>query len=309
MSMNEVSPYGQHQSVLLNECIQYLTEKIPLNQDSLFADLTFGRGGHSYKILETLPRASLIGFDQDPDAIKFAQEQIEAKKLNDRLTLIHKNFVHFSETCKDKKFDGILLDLGVSSHQFDSQSRGFSFKYEADLDMRMNYQDSSILPAKELLNSLSEDELEEIIREYGEERYSKRIARKIVTERVNKPFSTTTDLENLVFHIYPPKERHSKLHPATRTFQAFRIAVNRELTVIKEIIPTLVPMLNSGGRILIISFHSLEDRIVKWEFRRLKDEFPDQVQILTKRPILPTSEEISHNSRSRSAKLRILEHL
>ncbi len=280
-----------------------------MRAESLFADLTFGRGGHSYKILESLPKSKLVGFDQDPDAIKFAQTEISERGFENRLMLVHKNFVHFAETCAGKKFDGILLDLGVSSHQFDSPQRGFSFKYEADLDMRMNYQDDSILKASDLLNTLDEDELTEIISEYGEERYAKRIARKIITDRVEKPFSKTTDLENLVFHVYPPKERHGKLHPATRTFQAFRIAVNRELGVIKDIIPTLVPMLNPGGRILIISFHSLEDRIVKWEFRRLKDELPDQVQILTKRPILPTSEEISHNSRSRSAKLRILEHL
>jgi 16S rRNA (cytosine1402-N4)-methyltransferase len=199
------------------------------------------------------------------------------------------------------------MDLGVSSHQFDKMERGFSFRADAPLDMRMNHGDNSKPTAADLLNTLSEKEIADLLFTYGEERLSRRIAAKICELRLTKKIETTSELEDICFHAYPAKDRHQKTHPATRSFQALRIAVNDELRVLENTIPKLLPYLSEGGVLAIISFHSLEDRIVKHTFKEIleKQDFP--VTILTKKPLTATEEELSINSRSRSAKLRILQ--
>jgi 16S rRNA (cytosine1402-N4)-methyltransferase len=220
------------------------------------------------------------------------------------------NFVKFPEWCAQNqmqgKFAGILMDLGVSSHQFDKMERGFSFRADAPLDMRMNYGDSDTPTAADLLNTLSEKEIADILFTYGEERLSRRIASKICEFRATKKIETTGEIEDIIFHCYPPKDRHGKTHPATRSFQALRIAVNDELRVLEDTLPKLLPYIAEGGVLAVISFHSLEDRIVKHTFKEMmeKPDFP--VTILTKKPLTATDEELFNNSRSRSAKLRLL---
>jgi len=296
-----------HFSVLKDECLNFMTENALDN--SYFADLTFGGGGHSFALIDLNESYKLIATDQDPDALNNGRKLIEEKKLSERVKLISSNFSKFPKLMKKNyseiKFQGILMDLGVSSHQFDIPERGFSFKYDAPLDMRMNFEDDSIETAADICNTRSSEELEDIFKTYGEERFSRRIAEKIVEER---PINTTKDLEDIVFHCYPKKLRFGKTHPATRCFQALRIAVNEELGVLTEVLPQLVELLETGGRLCVISFHSLEDRIVKRTFKELaKSEL--HLRILTKRPITPSENEIAANSRSRSAKLRIIERI
>lgn len=296
-----------HFSVLKDECLSFLTENATL--DSYFADLTFGGGGHSFALLDLVKTYKLISVDQDPDALKNGAKLIEEKNLQKRIELISSNFSKFpslmSEKYPEVRFQGILMDLGVSSHQFDIPERGFSFKYDAPLDMRMNYEDDTLETAADICNTKTVEELEEIFKTYGEERYSKRIAEKIVEER---PIKTTKDLENIIFHCYPKKMRFGKIHPATRCFQALRIAVNEELGVLSEVLPQLTELLKTGGRLCVISFHSLEDRIVKRAFKELAKE-NESLKIVTKRPITPGENEIAANSRSRSAKLRVIERI
>lgn len=205
------------------------------------------------------------------------------------------------------KLAGILMDLGVSSHQFDKMERGFSFRADAPLDMRMNYGDPNTPTAADLLNSLSEKEIADLIFQYGEDRLSRKIAARICEQREKKKIETTGEIENICFHAYPPNQRHGGIHPATRTFQALRIAVNDELRVLENTLPKLLPYLAQGGVLAVISFHSLEDRIVKHTFKEIveKEDFP--ATILTKKPLTATEEELSENSRSRSAKLRLLQ--
>jgi 16S rRNA (cytosine1402-N4)-methyltransferase len=223
------------------------------------------------------------------------------------------NFREFPDWCEKNhmhgKFAGILMDLGVSSHQFDKMERGFSFRADAPLDMRMNYGDPTIPTAADLLNTLSEKEIADIIFNYGEERLSRKIANRIVELRQKEKIATTGQIEDICFHSYPPKDRHGKIHPATRTFQALRIAVNEELHVLENTLPKLLPFLAEGGVLAVISFHSLEDRIVKHTFKEIveKKDFP--AIILTKKPLTATEEELLQNSRSRSAKLRLLQRV
>ncbi len=205
------------------------------------------------------------------------------------------------------RFAGILMDLGVSSHQFDKMERGFSFRADAPLDMRMNYMDPATPTAADLLNTLREDEIADIIFKYGEERLSRRIASKIVELRQKEKIATTGQIEDICFHAYPVKDRHRGIHPATRTFQALRIAVNSELTVLENTLPNLLPYLAEGGVLAVISFHSLEDRIVKHTFKEIVEKNIFPATILTKKPLTATDEELSQNSRSRSAKLRLLQ--
>ncbi len=313
--------YGAHVSVLLKESLDYLTENIPEQKATpvYFADLTFGQGGHSFALANTLGNAKLICFDQDPQAYKNGMARIQNSNLENRITLHHANFKRFKEIIEKNHpeiiktaggFAGILVDLGVSSHQFDSGERGFSFRFEGPLDMRMNSDDSDenndFQTAYEIIQNESAEYLEKIFREYGEEKFARRIAQKICEERENKELKTTTDLENIIFHCYPSTMRHGKIHPATRVFQALRIAVNRELEIIEEIIPTLVKMLAPQGRLAIISFHSLEDRIVKHSMRNL-EKSEGIGRVLTKKPITPSEEEILKNYRARSAKMRVIE--
>jgi 16S rRNA (cytosine1402-N4)-methyltransferase len=306
--------YSKHETVFREECVSFLTEKGPFAKDSLFADLTFGGGGHSKALLEVNESYRILAFDQDPEAIENGKEIISKLQNPDRMRLIHGNFQQFPKVYKSLVKDfkqglqGIVMDLGVSSHHFDKPERGFSFRFDAPLDMRMNPQDEETLKASDVLNTFSKEDLEEIFRDYGEERFSSRIAEAIIEKRSKNPFLRTKDLEDVAFHCYPKKMRFKGVHPSTRCFQALRIFVNRELDVLRETVPQLVPLLNVGGRIAIISFHSLEDRIVKHQFKELaKSEIP--CKILTKRPLVPSEKEIKNNSRSRSAKLRVLERI
>ena len=306
--------YTKHETVLKKECVDYLTEGAPFDQKVLFADLTFGGGGHSKALLDSDISCHVLAFDQDPDAVRNGREIIKDLDDPSRIELVHGNFREFPKFYEERisssgvKLKGILMDLGVSGHHFDKAERGFSFRLDGPLDMRMNANDDNVPLAKEILNEYPKEDLEKIFREYGEERFSSRIADSIVSTRGSKPFLRTKDLEEVIFHCYPKKLRFKGAHPATRCFQALRIFINRELDVLRETLPKLMPLLSSGGRIAIISFHSLEDRIVKLGFKELaKGDIP--CKILTKKPLLPSEEEIKNNLRSRSAKLRVIEKI
>lgn len=302
--------YGSHYSVLKNEVVSSLTEPFE-NGPALFADLTLGGAGHTKEILAKSEKFHVVGFDQDLEAIN------NASSVGERLTRVHTNFenahTYFENEGKEllEKFgglSGVLMDLGISSHHLDSAERGFSFRGDGPLDMRMDQENNEISTAADLLADLSEKELERIFREYGEESLSKKIASIIVSKRKVEPILRTKQLEEILFLAYPPHWRHGRTHPATRVFQALRIAVNNELGILSDTIDQLALLLKPKARMAIITFHSLEDRIVKHKLRELERE-KGLVTVLTKKPILPTEEEISENSRSRSAKLRIIEKL
>ncbi|MBC7715150.1 MAG: 16S rRNA (cytosine(1402)-N(4))-methyltransferase RsmH [Rhizobacter sp.] len=309
--------YTGHYSVLKKECIDTLTENASSEVKSYYADLTFGGGGHSFEFLYRNPLFNVRSTDQDPDALKNGNNRIQTETMGERIKLINTNFVHFPEIIREHSpevfaaggFQGILLDLGVSSHHFDEATRGFSFRFDGPLDMRMNHESDEFMTAAEIVNTYDEKDLKRIFEEYGEEKNARKIAMKIVEERKVKPIETTKELENIVFHCYPKEHRYGKTNPSTRVFQALRLEVNRELEVLSNTINQLIPLLKIGGRIAIISFHSLEDRIVKNVFRDASAMTDFPVHVLTKKPILPSDEEISNNSRSRSAKLRILERI
>ncbi|MGZ3787468.1 MAG: 16S rRNA (cytosine(1402)-N(4))-methyltransferase RsmH [Bacteriovorax sp.] len=310
--------YTSHYTVLKKECIDHLTENAVEGEVAYFADLTFGGGGHSFEFLYRNPLFQVRSTDQDPDALKNGEKRIHDEAMEERIKLFNTNFVHFPEIARSEcpevfknagGFQGILLDLGVSSHHFDEAGRGFSFRFEGPLDMRMNYESNDFLTAEEIVNNYREEKLVKIFTEYGEEKYARKIAAKICEERKSKPIATTKDLENIIFHCYPREQRHGKTNPSTRVFQALRLEVNQELEVLTDTITQLIPLLKMGGRLAIISFHSLEDRIVKNLFKEASESVDLPVQILTKKPIVPSEEEILNNSRSRSAKLRILERV
>jgi 16S rRNA (cytosine1402-N4)-methyltransferase len=307
--------YTKHFSVLKKECVDLLTENAVPGEMAYFADLTFGGGGHSFEFLYRDQHFQVRSTDQDPDALKNGELRISEEKMNERIKLFNTNFVRFPdlaikecpEVFKAGGFQGILLDLGVSSHHFDEAGRGFSFRFEGPLDMRMNHYSEDFLTAEEIVNTYPEAKLMKIFSEYGEEKFSKKIAVKICEERKIKPIATTKELENIIFHCYPKEQRYGKTNPSTRVFQALRLEVNRELEVLSETITHLIPLLKMGGRLAIISFHSLEDRIVKNLFKEASESTELPINILTKKPIVPSEEEILTNSRSRSAKLRVLE--
>lgn len=305
-----MTEYKTHYSVLKSECIDYLTN-VKSDHSLQIADFTFGAGGHTLEFCSKVNVGHVFAFDQDIEAIQNGRSLIEKNDLLSRVTLIHSNFEFFEgHLSEGVELDGILIDLGVSSHQFDSGERGFSFRYDAPLDMRMNIEDSNTQSAADLLRVLSQEELEEIFWEYGEDKYSKRIAKKIVDMRnEGKLINTTLELEDVIFHCYPKADRFTGKSPSTKIFQALRIAVNDELGVLERVIAKAIKKLRIGGRLAIISFHSLEDRIVKNIFKDFEKEIEYPCRILTKKPILPTSSEILENSRSRSAKLRVLERV
>ncbi len=303
-----------HRSVLLTEVIQFLDIK----EDGLYVDATLGLGGHANEILSAGNRIRLIGIDQDLDAISHARKRMD--RFGSRVEIFHRSFSEISAVLKQSKIDsvdGIIADLGVSSIQFDSPGRGFSFRFDAPLDMRMNA-DSDDETAAELLKRLSQEEIANLIYQYGEEKFSRRIARRIVEKRdQNEPVETTADLTRLVEKAVKRK-RTDKIHPATKTFQALRIAVNRELEILEGFIRDSVDLLKPGGRLAVITFHSLEDRIVKRTLQNLSGKcfcppkFPQcvcgaikTVEILTRKPIVPGKPEQETNPRSRSAKLRV----
>lgn len=312
--------YTEHYSVLKKECMDYLAEfskSDDIPDKSFFADLTFGGGGHTFELLNMNKSFNLRSTDQDPDALANGRERIKNENVSDRIKLIDTNFEKFPTYIKENEadliegengFQGILADLGVSSHHFDEGSRGFSFRFDALLDMRMDYDNDSIPTAADIINDSTPEELIEIFDDYGEEKHAYRIVQKIVEFRQTKKIETTKELEDIIFHAYPKKMRHGKTNPATKCFQALRIVVNRELDVLADVIPQLLPLLKIGGRIAIITFHSLEDRIVKNAFKELENgEIP--CHVLTKKPIIPTKAEILENPRSRSAKLRVIERV
>ena len=292
-----------HISVLTKEVIEYLDPK----PDENFIDATLGNAGHTIAILEKNgPKGKVLGIDQDPEQIKNSKLNIKDAESRNRLIAVCDNFANLKEIAereKIKEVSGIIFDLGMSSWHLEDSGREFSFLKEEPLDMR--YGDSSMLSAEKILNYESCQEIERILREYGEEGFSKRIAEKIIEVRKTKPIKTTYQLVDIIREAVSTGYRHQKIHYATRTFQAMRIAVNGELDSLMKVLPQAVEILKCGGKIVLISFHSLEDRIVKNFFREKARE--NILKIITKKPIVPTVEEIKINNRSRSAKLRVAE--
>lgn len=306
----------EHTSVLLEEVL----DNLAIRPEGIYVDGTLGGGGHSFHILERLTAGGrLIGIDQDTDAIAAASERLS--EFGDAVTIVHDNYEHISEVLRDlgiEKVDGILLDLGVSSYQLDNPERGFTYRTDAPLDMRMDR--SSSLSAKEIVNTYPEEELTRILREYGEERCAARIASNIVKARSKKPLETTGELSAIVRASIPAKMREKGGNPDKRTFQAIRIACNRELDVLRDSLDKMIDLLTPGGRLCVITFHSLEDRIVKNAFKRNENpctcppEFPVCVcgkkskgRVVTRKAIAPTARELEVNRRSASAKLRVFE--
>lgn len=306
-----------HISIMLNEVIKGLDIK----KDGIYIDGTLGGAGHSLEIVKRLETGKLIGIDQDKDALKKAKEVL--LPYHDKVVLVHNNYENIVSVVKElgiDKIDGILLDLGVSSYQLDEGLRGFSHNKDARLDMRMDR--TRDISAWDVINKYSEKDLENIIWRYGEERWAKRIAEFIVCERRTSPINTTLELVDVIKKAIPKKVRMEGHHPAKKTFQAIRIEVNRELEVLENSIKEMVDLLNPGGRLAIITFHSLEDRIVKESFKELfkecicPPELPQcicdktrEIEIITRKPIVPTKQETIENPRSRSAKLRIAKKL
>lgn len=304
----------KHRSVLLDECIEGLNIKA----DGIYVDGTLGGAGHSSEIVKRLSdKGRLIGIDQDEDAIKAASERLQNCG---NVTIIRSNYEKMKEVLAQigiSKVDGILLDLGVSSYQLDTVERGFSYKYDTELDMRMDRRQS--LTAKDIVNEYSEKELFRIIRDYGEDGFAQNIAKHIVKARTQAPINTTYELNEIIKAAIPAKMRNNG-HPSKKTFQAIRIECNRELEVLKNTLDDMIELLNEDGRLAIITFHSLEDRIVKSEFKKKENpctcppSFPvcvcgnvSQGKVITRKPILPSETEMEENSRSKSAKLRIFE--
>lgn len=306
-----MSNYNPHESVLAQECLHSLSPSVTNTKEEFWMiDCTFGGGGHSILFLNTFKNLKIIAIDQDEDAIQNGKSKFEELKLENRVIFLQRNFNEANEEIKkitkDKKVLIILADLGVSSHHFDEAKRGFSYKLNGPLDMRMNQNQK--ITAETLVNELTEGELEKIFSEYGEEPFSKKISKEIVLVRKKTRLETTSQLEEICFRCYPFKLRHRGKHPALRVFQALRIAVNDELNVLSKSLPELFGLLSNEGRLGVISFHSLEDRIVKHTFLNWSKElFSGKCNILTKKPIIPGPEEIIYNPRSRSAKLRVLE--
>ena len=307
-----------HKSVLLNETIEALN----IIPEGIYVDGTLGGAGHSSEICKRLGSGGrLVGIDQDKDAIQASTERL--KDYASRVTIVRDNYENIASVLKGlniEKVDGILLDLGVSSYQLDTDERGFSYQHEAPLDMRMD--DRNPMTAADIVNGYSLQELARVIREYGEDKFAQNIAKHICAEREKAPIETTTQLAEIIKQAIPMKMRVTGGHPAKRTFQAIRIELNRELTVLKESIGTMIDLLNPGGRLCIITFHSLEDRIVKEAFRKAENpctcppDFPVCVcgnvskgKVITRKPILPGEEELADNRRSESAKLRVFERV
>ncbi|MCR5101608.1 MAG: 16S rRNA (cytosine(1402)-N(4))-methyltransferase RsmH [Butyrivibrio sp.] len=308
----------KHYSVLLDEVI----ENLNIKPNGIYVDGTLGGGGHSYHIAEKLTEGGrLIGIDQDEEAIAAATKRLEP--FADRVTIIRDNYENAVKRLSEigvTKVDGILLDLGVSSYQLDNVERGFSYKYDTELDMRMDKRQT--LTAKEIVNNYSEMEIFHIIKDYGEDKFAKNIAKHIVKSREEKPIETTFELNEIIKAAIPAKMREKGGHPSKRTYQAIRIALNRELDVLENSLDGFIDILNPGGRFCVITFHSLEDRITKVNFKRNENpctcppEFPVCVcgktskgKVITRKPILPSEEELEANSRSKSAKLRVFEHI
>lgn len=302
--------YKKHYSVLNKEVIEILCENRDNDERITFADMTFGAGGHTFALAESMKDAVVHSVDQDPDALENGEKNIKELGLESKVILRDMNFESFPkyilENENELKFDGIIADLGVSSHHFDEGDRGFSFRFDAPLDMRMDYGNDEIETAAQIINTYSGEDLANIFFRYGEEKFSKRIARKILEVRETTPIETTKQFEEIVKDCYPMKLRFGRTNPATKCFQALRIKVNKELEVLENLIPSLLPLLKVGGKLAIITFHSLEDRIVKNLFKdALQGE--ELFELHNKKPIVPSHAELEENPRSRSAKLRVIE--
>ncbi|MCR4567334.1 MAG: 16S rRNA (cytosine(1402)-N(4))-methyltransferase RsmH [Pseudobutyrivibrio sp.] len=305
-----------HYSVLLNETI----DNLKIKPDGIYVDGTLGGGGHSYEIASRLTTGHLYGFDQDTDALKAAGERLS--EFTDRVTTIHSNYEFMKERLAElgvTGVDGIMLDLGVSSFQLDEADRGFTYRVEdAPLDMRMDKDNP--MTAADIVNTYAPEDLVKVLYAYGEEKFSKQIVKNIVKEREKAPILTAGQLNKIIAESIPKKAQVGQGHPSKRTYQALRIELNRELTVLEDHIDDMIDLLNPGGRLCIITFHSLEDRITKVAFKRNEDpctcpkDFPVCVcgkkskgKVITRKPILPSDKEIEENSRSKSAKLRVFE--
>lgn len=306
----------KHKSVLLDETI----ESLNIKPNGIYVDGTLGGGGHSYEIAKRLTDGGrLIGIDQDEDAIRAAKERLS--EFADRVTIVRDNYCNMPKVLDElgiSKVDGILLDIGVSSYQLDEAERGFTYKQDAPLDMRMDQRQE--MTAKDIVNGYSEADLYRIIRDYGEDKFAKNIAKHIVQARQIKPVETTFELDEIIKAAIPMKFRATGGHPAKKTFQAIRIELNRELEVLDESIDAMTDLLNDNGRLCIITFHSLEDRIVKTRFRKNENpctcppDFPVCVcgkkpkgKVITRKPIVPDEEELEENKRAKSSKLRVFE--
>ncbi len=308
----------RHKSVLLDETIDNLNIK----PDGIYVDGTLGGGGHSYEIAKRLSdKGRLIGIDQDEDAIRAATERLQ--EFSSRVTIVRNNYCNMNLVLDElgiDKVDGIILDLGVSSYQLDTAERGFTYKVDAPLDMRMDQRQS--LTAKDIINGYSEYDLYRIIRDYGEDKFAKNIAKHIVMARQSEEITTTFQLNEIIKAAIPMKCRAVGGHPSKKTYQAIRIELNHELDVLENSIDMMIDRLNSKGRICIITFHSLEDRIVKTRFKNNENpctcppDFPVCVcgkvskgKVITRKPILPSEEELNENKRSKSSKLRVFEKI
>ena len=306
----------EHVSVLLHETVDGLN----VRPDGTYVDATLGGGGHAFEVCSRLgDKGRFIGIDQDADSIRAASERLAG--FGEKVTIIRSNYRDMKPRLREigvDKVDGIVLDLGVSSYQLDTAERGFSYRADAPLDMRMDQRQK--MTARDIVNGYSEAELYRVIRDYGEDRFAKNIAKHIVAERVKGPIETTGQLNEIIRHAIPMKIQKTSGHPSKRTFQAIRIELNHELDVLRDSLDDMIDMLSPGGRICIITFHSLEDRIVKSAFRKNENpctcpsHFPVCVcgkiskgKVVTRKPILPSEEEMESNSRSKSAKLRIFE--
>ena len=305
-----------HKSIMLEEVI----ESLAIKPNGIYVDGTLGGAGHSSEIVKRLGEdGRLIGIDQDGEAIEAATKRL--KPYKDKVTIVRSNYAQMKEVLRDlgiPKVDGILLDLGVSSYQLDNAERGFTYREDVPLDMRMDQRQK--MTARDIVNDYSESELYRVIRDYGEDRFAKNIAKHIVAERTKGPIETTGQLNEIISHAIPMKIQKTSGHPSKRTFQALRIELNHELDVLRDTLDDMIDLLNPGGRLCIITFHSLEDRIVKSSFRKNENpcicpsHFPVCVcgnvskgKVITRKPILPSEEELTVNSRSKSAKLRIFE--
>ena len=308
-------PYN-HISVLLNESIQQLNIK----KNGVYVDCTLGGGGHSSEILKRIPNGHLFAFDQDSFAINTADEKL--KKIASNYTLINENFVNIKVALEEENVygvDGILYDLGVSSFQLDIPERGFSYRFDGPLDMRMDQ--TAELDAYTVVNTYDEKSLVRILFEYGEEKFARLIARKIVSEREKKPIETTLELVEIIKKALPASALRNSSHPAKQTFQAIRIEVNHELDILKKALEDGLSLLNKNGRMVVITFHSLEDRIVKKLFKEkttlqlpkdlpyIPEGYEIEFKLINSKVILPSESEISNNLRSHSAKMRVIEKI
>lgn len=308
----------KHKSVLLYETV----DELNIKPDGIYVDGTLGGGGHSYEIAGRLSEGGrLIGIDQDEDAIKAASKRLEP--YMDRVTIVRNNYCNMDKVLDElgiDKVDGIMLDLGVSSYQLDAADRGFTYNVDTALDMRMDQRQE--ITAKDIVNEYSEFDLYRIIRDYGEDRFAKNIAKHIVAARQEKPIETTFELNDIIKAAIPMKVMATGGHPSKRTYQAIRIELNKELEVLENSIDMMIDRLKPEGRLCIITFHSLEDRIVKTRFRNNENpctcppSFPACVcgkvpkgRVITRKPVVPTDEEINENSRSKSSKLRVFERV